>query len=431
MDKNHFLFTSESVSQGHPDKICDQLCDSLNDYFIAFDPNSHCAIEAIVTTGQVIIAGEVKSEAYVDIQEVVRDTINKIGYTKSEYQFDGNSCGILNAIHEQSPDIDMGVTKENPEDQGAGDQGIFIAYGTNEWYNYMPATIDIAHMIVKTLAEIRENEPELMPYLRPDAKSQVTIEYDENCKPIRIDTIVVSTQHDEFDTQENMQKKIREDIINIVIPKVKEFYYNKMSKEKIDNLFADGIKYFVNPTGVFIIGGPTGDTGLTSRKLIVDTWGGWGSFGGGGFSGKDMATKTDRSCVYFARYIAKNCIAAGLCDRMLIQLSYAIGVADCLSIFVDTYGTNHTNYTDSEIAEKLRSLFDFRPYCIAQKLKLNTPIAFETAAYGHFGREPKIVHKHFGNKYGPDVDVDVELFTWEKLDAVEEIQNAFFNNTAN
>lgn len=421
MKKGHYLFTSESVSQGHPDKVADQISDAIVDNFLAFDNKSHCAIETIVTTGQAIVAGEAKSEAYVDIPTVVRETINKIGYTKSEYLFDGNSCGVLSAIHEQSPDIDMGVSRTVEEEQGAGDQGIMFGYATNETENYMPATLDIAHKIVKILAKIRENELELMPYLRPDAKSQVTIEYDENNVPVRIDTIVVSTQHDSFGSLEQMQNKIREDVINIVIPKVIASY----KSQDIKKLFDDSIKFFVNPTGNFIIGGPAGDTGLTGRKIIVDAFGGWGSHGGGCFSGKDGYTKTDRSCVYFARYIAKNCVAAGIADRMLIQLSYAIGVANVISIYVDTYGTNHTSLSDSEIAQKLQEMFDFRPYAIGKTLKLNNPIYYETAAYGHFGRKPEIVHKHFENKYTEPVDIDVELFTWEKLDLVNKIKNSF------
>lgn len=430
MKKGHYLFTSESVSQGHPDKVADQISDNLVDYFIAHDKNSHCAIETMCTTGQVIVAGEVKSEAYVDIPTVVRDTINKIGYTKSEYQFDGNSCGVLSAIHEQSPDIDMGVSRNDVENQGAGDQGMMFGYATNETDNYMPVTLELAHMIVKELAEIREeieakskdsiiNVRHEMYYLRPDAKSQVTVEYDENDKPVRIDTIVVSTQHDEFGTLDEMQTRIKNDVINIVIPRV----IAKCS-DSVKNLFDDNIKYFVNPTGNFIIGGPCSDTGVTGRKIIVDTYGGWGAHGGGAFSGKD-SSKVDRSVAYMTRYIAKNCVAAGIADRMLIQISYAIGIAEPVSFYVNTYGTNHTNYTDSEIGEKLAKLFDCRPYYIAKTLKLHQPMYAETAAYGHFGRKNEIVHKRFESKYSEPIEMDVELFTWEKLDNVDMLKKEF------
>lgn len=419
LEKGHYLFTSESVSAGHPDKMADAISDALLDHFLAFDKESHVAIETFLTTGQVVVAGEVKSDAYVDIPTVVRETINNIGYTKSEYQFDGNSCGILTGIHEQSPDIDMGVSRDAPETQGSGDQGLMLGYATNELDNYMPIAIDIAHNIVKELSYIRNNELQLMPYLRPDAKSQVTVEYDENNKPVRIDTIVVSTQHDEFDSTKVMHEKITSDVKNILIPRVIKKY-----PENIQNLFNDNIIYYVNPTGNFVIGGPAGDTGLTGRKIVVDSYGGSCPVGGGAFSGKDFS-KTDRSAGYYTRYIAKNCVAAGIADRMLIQVSYAIGVANAISLYVDTYGTNKTNLTDSEIANKLYEMFDFRPYGIVKQLNLKQPLYSETAAYGHFGRTPEIVHKHFVNRYGDDVDIDVELFTWEKLDMVDKIKEEF------
>ena len=422
LEKGHYLWTSESVSCGHPDKIADQCSDALVDNFLAFDPESHCAIETLVTTGQVIVAGEVKSEAYVDIQQVVRNTINKIGYTNPDYQFDGNSCGILSAIHEQSPNINQGVSRENEEEQGAGDQGLMIGYATNETDNYMPIAQDISHRIVKTLQEIREEKTEML-YLRPDAKSQVTIEYDENDKPVKIHTIVVSTQHNPFDEDEEaMRLKIALDVANIVLPRVKKSY-----SEKIQKLFPEDINdynLYVNPTGVFIIGGPHGDTGLTGRKITVDSYGGFVGSGGGCQSGKDQ-TKVDRSGLYISRYIAKNAVAAGLAERMMIEISYAIGVADCLSFHVNTYGTAKYGLTDLEISEKLENLFDLRPYAIIKNLRLKNPIYLETAAYGQVGQEPRIVHKHFENKYGDDVDVDVELFTWEKLDAVDKIKKAF------
>lgn len=422
LEKGHYLWTSESVSCGHPDKIADQCSDALVDNFLAFDPESHCAIETLVTTGQVIVAGEVKSEAYVDIQQVVRNTINKIGYTNPDYQFDGNSCGILSAIHEQSPNINQGVSRENEEEQGAGDQGLMIGYATNETDNYMPIAQDISHRIVKTLQEIREEKTEML-YLRPDAKSQVTIEYDENDKPVKIHTIVVSTQHNPFDEDEEaMRLKIALDVANIVLPRVKESY-----SEKIQKLFPEDINdynLYVNPTGVFIIGGPHGDTGLTGRKITVDSYGGFVGSGGGCQSGKDQ-TKVDRSGLYISRYIAKNAVAAGLAERMMIEISYAIGVADCLSFHVNTYGTAKYGLSDLEISEKLENLFDLRPYAIIKNLRLKNPIYLETAAYGQVGQEPRIVHKHFENKYGDDVDVDVELFTWEKLDAVDKIKKAF------
>ena len=560
-----YYFTSESVSQGHPDKVADQISDAIVDNFIARDPNSHCAIETLVTTGQVVVAGEVRSEAYVDIQDVVRKTINKIGYTKSDYCFDGNSCGVLNAIHEQSENINRGVSRAEFIQQGAGDQGIMFGYATNETSNYMPATLDIAHKIVKELAVIREEHPELMPYLRPDAKSQVTIRYSDDNIPERITDIVVSTQHDEFGSDDEMLAKIREDIINIVIPRVVE-----KCASKVKSLFQPGINYYVNPTGKFVIGGPHGDTGLclagdtkiyspdypdnmvaisdikvgdtvytetgvakvvdhfsngvkpvkkitdkfgysieatanhpfrvripgtnafewkecdsleigdelvcrynmmyeieyndiiytwaeivsiedageketwditldddthsfvangfivhnTGRKIIVDTYGGWGAHGGGAFCGKDVS-KVDRSAAYMARYMAKNAVAAGIADRMLIQLAYAIGVAEPISIFVDTYGTSKVNYTDGEIAEKLKTLFDLRPYAIEQILKLREPIYEETASYGHMGQEPRVVSKVFTSNYENDIVKEVELFTWEKLDRFAIIRNAF------
>ena len=418
--KKGYLWTSESCSSGHPDKICDACSDALLDHFLAFDPESHCAIETLATTGQVIVAGEVRSETYVDIQNVVRETINNIGYTNPDYQFDGNSCGVLCAIHEQSPNINQGVSREDVTNQGAGDQGLMIGYATNETDNYMPVAIDIAHRIVKVLQDIRE-EKDIMTYLRPDAKSQVTVEYDENDKPVKIHTIVVSTQHDDFldGDEEAMQAKIRADVINILIPRVKASY-----SEKIQKLFVDDIKYFVNPTGIFIIGGPHGDTGLTGRKITVDSYGGIVGCGGGCQSGKDCS-KTDRSGLYISRYIAKNAVAAGLADRMMIEISYAIGVADCLSFHVNTYGTAKHGFTDIEISEKLESLFDLRPYAIIRDLKLKNPIYLETSSYGQVGQEPRIVHKHFENKYGDDVDIDVEIFTWEKLDAVDKIKEAF------
>lgn len=420
LKKGHYLWTSESVSAGHPDKICDACSDALLDHFLAFDPESHCAIETTATTGQVIVLGEIRSETYVDIQNVVRETINNIGYTNPDYQFDGNSCGVLCAIHEQSPNINQGVSREDEANQGAGDQGLMIGYATNETDNYMPVAIDIAHRIVKILQDIRE-EKDIMTYLRPDAKSQVTIEYDENDKPVKIHTIVVSTQHDDFlkGDEEVMQAKIRADVINILIPRVKASY-----SEKIQKLFGDDIKYFVNPTGVFIIGGPHGDTGLTGRKITVDSYGGIVGCGGGCQSGKDCS-KTDRSGLYISRYIAKNAVAAGLADRMMIEISYAIGVADCLSFHVNTYGTAKHGLTDTEISEKLETLFDLRPYAVIRDLKLKNPIYLETSSYGQVGQEPRIVHKHFDNKYGDPVSVDVELFTWEKLDAVDKIKNAF------
>lgn len=410
-----YLFTSESVSEGHPDKVADQISDAILDQMLAYDPSSKVACEALVTTGQVIIAGEVKSKSYIDLQEVVRRTINRIGYTKAEYRFEAESCGVLSAVHEQSADINRGVERSEPMDQGAGDQGMMFGYATNETENYMPLSLDLSHRILLTLAKIRR-EGKVMTYLRPDAKSQVTIEYDNN-KPVRIDTIVISTQHDEFASDERMLQKIKEDVINILIPQV----CVDIKDETIRNLFNDKIIYHINPTGKFVIGGPHGDTGLTGRKIIVDTYGGKGAHGGGAFSGKDPS-KVDRSAAYAARHIAKNMVAAGVCDEMLVQLSYAIGVAKPINIYVNTYGTNHTKYTELELADKISELFDCRPKAIEDRLKLRMPIYEETASYGHMGRIPQIVTKHFCNQYEGDKDIIVELFTWEKLDYVELIK---------
>ena len=416
-----YLFTSESVSEGHPDKVADQISDALLDQFLAYDEKSHCAIESFVTTGQVVLMGEVTSEAYIDLQNIARKTINKIGYTKSEYQFDGNSCGLLSAIHEQSGDINRGVSREKEEEQGAGDQGMMFGYATNETDRYIPVTLDLAHLIMKTLAEIRK-EGKVMAYLRPDAKSQVTVKYSDDGVPQCIDTIVVSTQHDEFDEDNRMLSKIKEDVINILIPRVKA----QLKDEKMLKLFDTEIKYHVNPTGKFVIGGPHGDTGLTGRKIIVDTYGGKGAHGGGAFSGKDPS-KVDRSAAYAARYIAKNLVAAGVSDEILVQLSYAIGVAEPVSIYVNTYGKSHVKYTDSEIAEKLKNkdLFDFRPKAIERTLRLRQPMYLETAAYGHMGRMPRTVKKVFESAYHPTKEVEVELFTWEKLDLVSKFKKAF------
>ena len=415
----NYLFTSESVSEGHPDKVADQISDAVLDKLLAFDPESKVACETLVTTGQVVMAGEIRTQAYVDLQRIAREVINRIGYTKSEYMFEGNSCGVLSAIHEQSEDINRGVDRQDRENQGAGDQGMMFGYATNETENYMPLSLDLAHRLLRVLADIRR-EGKVMTYLRPDSKSQVTIEYTDKGEPVRIDTIVVSTQHDEFDTDEAMQAKIREDVINILIPRVKEGIHN----EKVLALFNDQIKYHVNPTGKFVIGGPHGDTGLTGRKIIVDTYGGKGAHGGGAFSGKDPS-KVDRSAAYAARHIAKNMVAAGVADEMLVQVSYAIGVAEPVSIFVDTYGRSHVNMSDAEIADKVKALFDLRPYAIEQRLKLRNPIYEETAAYGHMGREPQWVKKRFESKYRDTKEVEVELFTWEKLDYVEKIRKAF------
>ena len=414
-----YLFTSESVSEGHPDKVADQISDALLDQFLAYDDKSRCAIESFVTTGQAIVMGEVSSEAYIDIQTITRKTINKIGYTKSEYQFDGNSCGILSAIHEQSADINRGVDNGNEEEQGAGDQGMMFGYATNETENYMPVSLDLAHLLMTELANIRREGKE-MRYLRPDSKSQVTIEYDENHIPQRIDTIVVSTQHDEFDSNdEAMLAKIKADVINILIPRVKA-----LCGDKVLALFNDDIKYFVNPTGKFVIGGPHGDTGLTGRKIIVDTFGGKGAHGGGAFSGKD-SSKVDRSAAYATRHIAKNMVAAGVADEMLVQVSYAIGVAKPVNVYVDTYGRSNVSMSDSEIARKIEELFDLRPKAIERRLKLRQPMYLETAAYGHMGRKNEVVTKVFTSHYHPTRELEVELFTWEKLDEVERIKKAF------
>ena len=414
-----YLFTSESVSEGHPDKVADQISDALLDQFLAYDDKSRCAIESFVTTGQAIVMGEVSSEAYIDIQTIARKTINKIGYTKSEYQFDGNSCGILSAIHEQSADINRGVDNGNEDEQGAGDQGMMFGYATNETENYMPVSLDLAHLLMTELANIRREGKE-MRYLRPDSKSQVTIEYDENHIPQRIDTIVVSTQHDEFDSNdEAMLAKIKADVINILIPRVKA-----LCGDKVLALFNDDIKYFVNPTGKFVIGGPHGDTGLTGRKIIVDTFGGKGAHGGGAFSGKD-SSKVDRSAAYATRHIAKNMVAAGVADEMLVQVSYAIGVAKPVNVYVDTYGRSNVSMSDSEIARKIEELFDLRPKAIERRLKLRQPMYLETAAYGHMGRKNEVVTKVFTSHYHPTREVEVELFTWEKLDEVERIKKAF------
>lgn len=414
-----YLFTSESVSEGHPDKVADQISDALLDQFLAYDDKSRCAIESFVTTGQAVVMGEVSSEAYIDIQTITRKTINNIGYTKSEYQFDGHSCGILSAIHEQSADINRGVDNGNEEEQGAGDQGMMFGYATNETENYMPVSLDLAHLLMTELANIRREGKEML-YLRPDSKSQVTIEYDENHIPQRIDTIVVSTQHDEFDSNdEAMLAKIKADVINILIPRVKS-----LCGDKVLALFNDDIKYFVNPTGKFVIGGPHGDTGLTGRKIIVDTYGGKGAHGGGAFSGKD-SSKVDRSAAYATRHIAKNMVAAGVADEMLVQVSYAIGVAKPVNVYVDTYGRSNVSMSDSEIARKIEELFDLRPKAIERRLKLRQPMYLETAAYGHMGRKNEVVTKVFTSHYHPTREVEVELFTWEKLDEVERIKKAF------
>ena len=416
----NYLFSSESVSEGHPDKVADQISDALVDQFLAYDENAHCAIESFVTTGQVVIMGEVRSNVYIDLQNIARKTINQIGYTKSEYQFDGNSCGVLTAIHEQSDDIDRGVSREKEEDQGAGDQGMMFGYATNETENYMPVTLDLAQLIMRVLADIRK-EGKQMTYLRPDSKSQVTVEYSEEGIPQRIDTIVVSTQHDEFDNDdERMLAKIKDDVLNILMPRVKA----EIHSEKVLALFGDDIKYFVNPTGKFVIGGPHGDTGLTGRKIIVDTYGGKGAHGGGAFSGKDPS-KVDRSAAYAARHIAKNMVAAGVADEMLVQVSYAIGVAEPVNIYVNTYGRSRVQMSDGEIAKKIEKLFDLRPKAIEKDLKLRQPIYRETAAYGHMGRKNEIVKKTFTSRYHETKEMEVELFTWEKLDRVDDIRKEF------
>ena len=414
-----YLFTSESVSEGHPDKVADQISDALIDHFMAFDPTSKVACETLVTTGQVILAGEVNTTTYLDVQAITREVIRKIGYTKSEYMFEANSCGILSAIHEQSADINQGVDRKNPEEQGAGDQGMMFGFATKETDNYMPLALDLAHKILQELSSIRNNEPSLIGYLRPDAKSQVTIEYSDNHVPQRIDTIVVSTQHDDFAPEAEMLAKINKDIVEIVIPRVKA-----KLKPELQALFNDAITYHINPTGKFVIGGPHGDTGLTGRKIIVDTYGGKGAHGGGAFSGKDPS-KVDRSAAYATRHIAKNLVAAGLCDQVLVQVSYAIGVAKPCGLFIDTYGTAKVDMTDGEIARKVEAIFDMRPYFIEQRLKLRNPIYSETAAYGHMGRKNEIVTKEFTGPNGQKVSKVVELFTWEKLDYVDTVKTAF------
>ena len=413
-----YLFTSESVSEGHPDKVSDQISDAMLDYFLAYDKNSKVAVETMVTTGQVVVAGEVYSKTYVDVQGVTREVINKIGYTKSEYMFDGNSCGVLSAIHEQSGDIRQGVEKEDKFDQGAGDQGMMFGYASRETANYMPLSLELSHLLVYELAEIRR-EGKDMTYLRPDSKSQVTIEYNDENQPVRIDTIVVSTQHDDFDEDEAMLAKIKKDVIEILVPRVL-----KQQEEKIQSLFNDKIIYHVNPTGKFVIGGPHGDTGLTGRKIIVDTYGGKGAHGGGAFSGKDPS-KVDRSAAYASRHIAKNLVAAGVADEVLVQVSYAIGVAKPMNIFINTYGTAKNGLNDAEIAKIVDELFDMRPAAIEERLKLRNPIYLESAAYGHMGRENRKVVKKFHSQYEGDLEVEVELFTWEALDYVEKVKKAF------
>ena len=414
-----YFFSSESVSEGHPDKVADQISDAILDQFLAYDERARVACETFVTTGQVVIMGEVHSNAYIDLQTIARNTIKKIGYTKAEYQFDGNSCGILSAIHEQSDDINRGVDNGNDEEQGAGDQGMMFGYACNETENLMPVSLDLAHLLMSTLAQIRK-EGKVMTYLRPDSKSQVTVQYSDAGVPERIDTIVVSTQHDEFDSDEAMQQRIREDVINILIPRVKE----QIHSAAVLALFDGDIKYYVNPTGKFVIGGPHGDTGLTGRKIIVDTYGGKGAHGGGAFSGKD-SSKVDRSAAYAARHIAKNMVAAGVADEMLVQVSYAIGVAKPMNIYVNTYGKSRVKMSDSEIAEKIEQLFDLRPKAIERTLKLRQPMYLETAAYGHMGRKCEVVKKTFTSRYHETKVLDIELFTWEKLDRVEDIKKAF------
>ena len=413
-----YFFTSESVSEGHPDKVADQISDALLDHFIAFDSESKVACETLVTTGQVILSGEVKSKTYLDVQQIARQTINNIGYTDDAYQFSGNSCGVISLLHEQSSDINQGVEREKKEEQGAGDQGIMFGYASNETQNYMPLALAVSHKILEFLADFRRAKNDI-PYLRPDAKSQVTVEYDENHKPIRIETVVVSTQHDQFDTDERMAARIRQDIIEKVMPQMIASF-----TPSIQALFSDDVTYHINPTGKFVIGGPHGDTGLTGRKIIVDTYGGKGAHGGGAFSGKDPS-KVDRSAAYAARHIAKNVVAAGIADEILIQLSYAIGVAAPTSVFVDTYGTAKVELSDSEIAKKIENIFDLTPYGIEQRLKLRTPIYAETAAYGHMGREPKVVKKVFESPYNGKIVHEVELFPWEKLDVVSLLQSTF------
>ena len=415
-----YLFSSESVSEGHPDKVSDQISDALVDQFLAYDDKAHCAIETFVTTGQVVIMGEVRSNSYIDLQTIARNTIKSIGYTKSEYQFDGDSCGVLTAIHEQSDDINRGVSREEADEQGAGDQGMMFGYATNETENYMPLSLDLAHLLMITLAEIRKEGRE-MTYLRPDSKSQVTVEYADDGQPVRIDTIVVSTQHDDFGpNDEQMLAQIKADVLNVLMPRVKA----KITSAKVLALFNNDIKYFVNPTGKFVIGGPHGDTGLTGRKIIVDTYGGKGAHGGGAFSGKDPS-KVARSAAYAARHIAKNMVAAGVADEMLVQVSYAIGVAEPVNIYVNTYGRSKVQLTDGEIAQKVAQLFDLRPKAIERSLKLRQPIYAETAAYGHMGRKNEVVKKTFTSRYHETKVMEVELFTWEKLDRVDDIKKAF------
>ena len=413
-----YLFTSESVSEGHPDKIADQISDALIDNFLAFDPHSKVACETLVTTGQVILAGEVKSNTYIDVQQIARNVIEKIGYTKSDYMFEAKSCGVLSAIHEQSPDINQGVDRGKPEEQGAGDQGMMFGYAVNETENYMPLALDLSHALLRELADLRRENKEIT-YLRPDAKSQVTLEYSDDNKPVRVNTIVISTQHDEFDTEKKMLQKIKEDIVNILIPRVIKKY------PQYAPFFDDKIIYHINPTGIFVIGGPHGDTGLTGRKIIVDTYGGKGAHGGGAFSGKDPS-KVDRSAAYAMRHIAKNLVAAGVADEILVQVSYAIGVAEPTGVYVNTYGTAKVNLTDGEIAKKIQEIFPLRPYDIEQRLKLRNPIYSETASYGHMGRTPEVVTKVFSSPYHKTKTIEVELFTWEKLDFVEKVKAAFF-----
>jgi S-adenosylmethionine synthetase len=413
-----YLFTSESVSEGHPDKVADQISDALIDNFLAWDPDSKVACETLVTTGLVVLAGEVKSQTYLDVQKIAREVVRKIGYTKSEYMFEADSCGVISAIHEQSADINQGVDRVKKQDQGAGDQGMMFGYATVETDNYMPLALDLAHKILTELAALRR-EDSAIKYLRPDAKSQVTIEYSDDHRPIRIDAIVVSTQHDDFDTEVNMQKKIQQDIVSILIPRIKA-----QLKPELQALFTDVIKYHINPTGKFVIGGPHGDTGLTGRKIIVDTYGGKGAHGGGAFSGKDPS-KVDRSAAYATRHIAKNLVAAGVCNEILVQVSYAIGVKDPMGIFVDTYGTAKVGLNDGEIAQKISAIFDMTPYGIETRLKLRNPIYSETAAYGHMGRQSQVVTKTFSGNNGESKTVEVELFTWEKLDYIDQVKKAF------
>ena len=413
-----YLFTSESVSEGHPDKVADQISDALIDNFLAFDASSKVACETLVTTGQVVLAGEVKSKAYLDVQKIARDVINKIGYTKGEYMFDGNSCGVLSAIHEQSPDINQGVERAKNEEQGAGDQGMMFGYATKETENFMPLPLEISHLLLKELAAVRREAKE-MTYLRPDSKSQVTIEYDDDNNPIKIDAIVVSTQHDNFDSETNMLAKIKSDVINILVPRVQKLLPNHLQK-----LFNNEISYHVNPTGIFVIGGPHGDTGLTGRKIIVDTYGGKGAHGGGAFSGKDPS-KVDRSAAYATRHIAKNLVAAGIANEVLVQVAYAIGVAEPVGLYINTYGTSNVNLNDGQIAEKVNKIFDLRPYAIEQRFNLRSPIYSETAAYGHMGRKAEKITKEFTSADGKNISIEVELFSWEKLDFVDKIKANF------